>query len=200
MRWSNSARLGLAMLIASATVIGDHDTGAAQASGGIDYRVLATAKTSTMEKEMNEAAEAGFRFQAVMGGDTAIGGSEVVAVMSRMGDSKGRFGYKLLATSKTSTMEKELQQAADSGFEYRAQTVFTSAFGGEEVVCILERDKDSGPQRSQYKLLATSKTSTLQKELLEVGKAGYQIVGMTVGKTAMGGNELVAITRRAMPQ
>jgi hypothetical protein len=197
MRWSNSPQLGLAILVASATWIGAHETVAAQANVGIDYRVLATTKTSTMEKELNQAAEAGFRFQAVMGGDTAIGGSEVVVVMSRMGDSKGRFGYKLLATSKTSTMEKELQQAADAGFEYRGQTVFMSAFGGEEVVCILERDKDGGPQRSQYKLLATAKTSTLQKELLEVGSVGYQIVGMTVGKTAMGGTELIAITRRA---
>jgi hypothetical protein len=109
MRWSNSARLGLAILATSAVLIGDHETVAAQANVGIDYRVLATAKTSTMEKELNEGAEAGFRFQAVMGGDTAIGGSEVVAVMSRTGASKGRFRYKLLATSKTSTMEKELQ-------------------------------------------------------------------------------------------
>jgi hypothetical protein len=31
----------------------------------------------------HEAAEAGFRFQAVMGGDTAIGGSELVAIMRR---------------------------------------------------------------------------------------------------------------------
>jgi hypothetical protein len=38
-------------------------------SSKIDYRVLATNRTSTMEKELNEAAEAGFRFQAVMGGD-----------------------------------------------------------------------------------------------------------------------------------
>jgi hypothetical protein len=74
--------------------------------------------------------------------------------------------------------------------------VFNSAFGGDEVVCILEHDKDGGPERSQYKLLATNKTSTLQKELLEAGSAGYQIVGMTVAKTAMGGNELVSITRR----
>ena len=162
----------------------------------VDYRVLATNKTSTMEKELNEAAEAGFQFQAVMGGDTAIGGSEVVAVVSRGAEPKGRFAYKLLATSKTSTMEKELQQAADAGFEYRGQTVFKSTFGGEEVVCILERDKESGAERSQDKLLATSKTSTLQKELLEAGSIGYQIVGMTVGKTAMGGSELVAILRR----
>jgi hypothetical protein len=162
----------------------------------VDYRVLATNKTSTMEKELNEAAEAGFRYQAVMGGDTAIGGSEVVVVVSRMAEAKGRFSYKLLATSKTSTMEKELQQAADAGFEYRGQTVFKSTFGGEEVVCILERDKDSGAERSQYKLLATSRTSTLQKELLDAGRVGYQILGMTVGKTAMGGTELVAILRR----
>ena len=94
-------------------------------------------------------------------------------------------------------MEKELQEAADAGFEYRAQTVFKSAFGGEEVVCILERDKDAGAQRSQYKLVATSKTSTLQKELLDAGAAGYRVLGMTVGKTAFGGRELVAIVRRA---
>jgi hypothetical protein len=162
----------------------------------VDYRVLATNKTSTMEKELNEGAEAGFRYQAVMGGDTAIGGSEVVVVVSRTAEAKGRFSYKLLATSKTSTMERELQQAADAGFEYRGQTVFKSTFGGEEVVCILERDKDSGNERSQYKLLATSRTSTLQKELLEAGRVGYQVLGMTVGKTAMGGNELVAILRR----
>jgi hypothetical protein len=49
----------------------------------------------------------------------------------------------------------------------------------------------------QYKLVATSKTSTLEKELLEAGAAGYEVIGMTVGKTALGGNELVAITRRA---
>jgi hypothetical protein len=180
--------------------LADSHLAAAQANPGIDYRVLATSKTSTMEKELNEAAEAGFRFQAVMGGSTAIGGNEVVAVLSRSNEVKGRFGYKLLATSKTSTMEKELQEAADAGFEYRGQTVFKSAFGGEEVICVLERDSGAGAQKSQYKLLATTKTSTMQKELLEAGSAGYQIVGMTVAKTAIGGKELVSILRRARAQ
>jgi hypothetical protein len=183
-------------LVVSAAAVAALYVPARAVAQSVDYRVLATNKTSTMEKELNEAAEAGFRYQAVMGGDTAIGGSEVVVVVSRTAEAKGRFSYKLLATSKTSTMEKELQQAADAGFEYRGQTVFKSTFGGEEVVCILERDKDSGAERSQYKLLATSRTSTLQKELLDAGRIGYQILGMTVGKTAMGGNELVAILRR----
>jgi hypothetical protein len=184
--------LGLALHTIAVT-LGSPALARAQA---VDYRVLATTKTSTMEKELNEAAEQGFRYSAVMGGDTAIGGSEVVAVVARIGEARGRFSYKLLATSKTSTMEKELQQAADAGFEYRGQTVFKSAFGGEEVVCILERDKDAGVERGQYKLLATSRTSTLQKELIEAGRMGYHVLGMTVGKTAMGGNELVAILRR----
>ena len=61
-----------------------------------DYRVLATSKTSTLEKELNEAADAGFRFSFVMGGDTAIGGSEGVAVMTRA-PSGASFAYKLLA-------------------------------------------------------------------------------------------------------
>jgi len=165
-------------------------------ASAFEYRVLATSKTSTMEKELNEAADAGYRFDAVMGGETAIGGAEVVAVMSRHPDAKARFSYKLLATSKTSTMEKELQEAAEAGFEYRDQTVFKSLFGGTEVICILEREADAGARRSQYKLLATTKTSTLQKELQEAGAAGYQLRGMTVAKTAMGGKELVAILRR----
>jgi hypothetical protein len=163
----------------------------------IDYRVLATNKTSTMEKELNQAADAGFRFQQVMGGESAFGGSEVVVVMAATNPGKGRYAYKLLATSKTSTMQKELQEASDAGYEYKGQTVFGSTFGGDEVVVILERDKDGVGSKYDYKLMATSKTSTLEKELKAAGAAGYETIGMTVSKTAVGGKELVAITRRA---
>jgi hypothetical protein len=163
---------------------------------GLDYRVLATLKTSTLEKELNEAAEAGFRFNAAMGGKSAFGGKEVIVVMSRVPSGKARYAYKLLATSKTSTMEKELQQAADAGFEYAGQTVFESSFGGDEVVVILQRDKDAPAGPAQYKLFATSRTSTLEKELLNAGRAGYEVLGLTVAETAFGGKELVAIARR----
>ena len=97
----------------------------AQVTPGYEYRVLATAKTSTMEKELNAGAEAGFRFQAVMGGETP-GGSEVVVVMVRSADVKARVAYRLLATSKTSTMEKELQDAAEAGFDYRGRSAMSS--------------------------------------------------------------------------
>jgi hypothetical protein len=159
--------------------------------------VLATNKTSTMEKEMNEAAEAGFRFAAVMGGETAFGGSEVVVVMTRTKGDTARAHYKLLATGKTSTMQKELQEAGDGGYEYRGQTVFKSAFGGKEVIVLLERDKSTGDRiRYQYRLVATKKTATMQKELGEAADAGYQFIGLTVAETLVGGSEVVGILRK----
>jgi hypothetical protein len=162
-----------------------------------DYRVLATSKTATMQKEMQSAAEAGFRFAAVMGGETSFGGKEVVVLMQKSG-SGATYDYRLLATNKTSTMQKELQEASDAGFEYVGQTVFQSAFGGQEVGCILERHREAKPNpgRYEYKLLATKRTSTLEKELQSVGDQGFTAIGMTVGETALGGSELVVITRR----
>jgi hypothetical protein len=170
---------------------------AISAAQTISYRLLATNKTSTMQKEMNDAAEAGYRFGGVMGGETAFGGSEVVTVMFRPPEAAPLYDYRLLATSKTSTMQKEMQEAGDAGFEYRSQTVFSSAFGGDEVVVILERNRKAPLQLFEYHLLATSKTSTMQKELQQAGEGGFEFVGMTVGKTAMGGKEVVVITRRA---
>ncbi|HEU0005251.1 MAG TPA: hypothetical protein VFS12_04600 [Terriglobia bacterium] len=164
-----------------------------------EYRVLATKKTSTMEKELNAAGTEGFRFEGIMGGNTEWGGSEAVAVVSRERgvEKRASFEYWLMATSKTSTMQKEMQQAADQGFGYRGQTVFETTFGGKEVSVIMERDRDAKPERHEYKLLATSKTSTMQKELIEAGEAGFQFVGMTVAETAFGGKELVTILRRS---
>jgi len=162
----------------------------------VDYRVLATNKTSTMQNEMQEAAAAGFRFGGVMGGETSFGGSEVVVVMVKSGP-KQRFDYRLLATSKTSTMQKEMQEAGDAGYEYRGQTVFKTMFGGKEVVVILERNSDAPvKERFEYRLMATKKTSTLQKELSDAGAQGYDFVGLTVAETAIGGAEVVAILRR----
>src|SRR5204863_9319095 len=111
-------------------------TAYAQAPAERSYKVLATTKTSTMQKEMQEAGDAGYRFVAVMGGDTAIGGSEVVVLMEKVASDRTKYGYRLLAASKTSTLQKELHESADAGWEAVGQTVFSSTFGGEETVGI----------------------------------------------------------------
>ena len=108
------------------------------ASPVLEYRLLATKRTSTMQKELNEAAAGGFRFLSVMKGETGFAGDEIVSILVReSGSTTPRYEYRLLATSKTSTMQKELQEAGDAGFEYRDQTVHG------EVMTILERDLEA---------------------------------------------------------
>ena len=64
---------------------------------------------------------------------------------------------------------------------------------------VLEREPDGKPIPYEYKLLATSKTSTMQRELQQAATMGYRFVGMTVASTAIGGKEVVAITRKLIP-
>ena len=119
-----------------------------------------------------------------------------ILLVASVAAAQNPIGYKLLATSKTSTMQKEMQAAGDAGYEYKGHTVFPSMFGGDEVVAILESDRQAPPVLHEYRLLATTKTGTMERELGTAGEAGFQFVGMTVSKTAMGGSEVVVITRR----
>ena len=163
-----------------------------------EYKVLATTRLSTMEKEIGEAADEGYAYRSVMGGQTSFGGSEAVVIMQREigSEPKGRKLYKLLGTNKTSTMQKEMQELGEEGFEYRGQTVFATTFGGQQVVVIMELDVENPTKRVDYLLLATKKTSTLEKELREAGAEGFEVMDLTVSKTAFGGTELVTILRR----
>jgi hypothetical protein len=106
---------------------------------GTTYRVLATNKTSTMQKEMQEAGDAGYRFVAAMGGDTAIGGKEVVVLMERASGDAGHYEYRVQATNRTSTLQRELQELADQGFQAVGMTVGATALGGKELVVITRR-------------------------------------------------------------
>jgi hypothetical protein len=140
----------------------------AQTSAG-EYRLLATSRTSTMEKELNAAAADGYRLEGTMGGDTR---GEVITVM-RKAQRGSKYHYKLLATSRTGTMQKELQEAANEGYDYRGYT----ARG--EVLVILERDVTKPARKNyEYKLLATSRTSTMQKELDDAVEAGFEFVAV----------------------
>lgn len=180
-------------------LLGHSIASATPANEQIEYKLLATNKTSTMEKEMNAAAADGFRFDGTMGGETAGGGNEIVVIMSRKaGAPTERYQYRLLATNKTSTMQKELSAAGADGFLYAGQTVYNSAFGGREVAVILERN-DAQKTAYEYKLLATARTSTMQKELNGAGQDGFIFCGMTVAETSFGGREVVSILRRQVP-
>lgn len=108
----------------------------AQAQGR--FMLLATNRTGTMEDELNAAGADGYRFVGTQGGETAFGGSEVVVIMER--DPEGRrYRYMLLATSRTGTMEQELNDVPPE-FEVVGMTIFDSTFGGDESAVILQAE------------------------------------------------------------
>lgn len=150
---------------------------AAQAPAGEGrYRLLVTARTSTMEKEVNEAAAQGYRI--LVGGPTNT--AEMAILMERVATSAAPYKYRLLATDRTGTMQKELSEAADGGYRLIPSTmVFKKALmsNAAEMVLLVEL-APTGAKRYEYKLLATSRDTTLQKELAEAQDAGYLVVGM----------------------
>jgi hypothetical protein len=139
------------------------------------YLLLSTVKTSTMQKELDEVASQGFRI--IVG---AQGGSqsEMVLFLERVATPPDTYKYKLLATTKTSTMEKELNQAASEGYRLLARAILAKeGLLSNEVITILELAPRSD-KKYNYRLLATSRTSTLQKEVSQAEADGYVLVGL----------------------
>ena len=97
----------------------------------------------------------------------------MAAPASAQKSSAGEPQYKLLATRRTGTMQKEIDEISAQGY----RILVGSPTSSTEMAVFLSRE---GTPESQYKykLLATTLTSTLQKEVTEAQQAGYRIVGM----------------------
>lgn len=122
--------------VVAASILASAVPDAAQAQDR--FILLATNRTGTMEDELNAAGADGYRFVGTQGGETAFGGSEVVVIMER--DPEGRrYRYMLLATSRTGTMEQELNSVPPE-FEVVGMTIFDSTFGGDESAVILQAE------------------------------------------------------------
>ena len=102
--------------------------------------------------------------------------------------------YLLLATTKTSTMQEELDEAAKAGF----RILVGSPTSGDEMVILMQRVA-TPPDTYAYQLLATTKTGTMQKELTEAAAQGFRLLPRTMiaKKQAFFNNvEVVALLER----
>lgn len=117
------------------------------------YKLLATRRTGTMQKEIDEVASQGYRI--LVGSPTS--GTEMAVFLSREGTPESPYKYKLLATTRTGTMNKELNEMADQGYRLIPSTMIakTQMLGGVEIVMIMERPPVPTKQY-EYKLLATT--------------------------------------------
>ena len=139
------------------------------------YLLLATAKTGTMQKELDDAAAKGYC--VLVGSPTT--GPEMAVFLEKLAEPPNTYKYKLLATSLTTTMEKELNETGAQGYRLLVRTMVSKIrfLGVVEIVAILEKEPNS-TKKFEYKLLAARLTTTLQKELDEAMSQGYVILGM----------------------
>ena len=142
-----------------------------------------------MQEELDTAAAAGFRVH--MGSPTST--DEMVIFMERTAEPPNTYKYLLLATTQSDTFQEELAEATAEGYRLLPRTMVSKsrAFGRNEVVAILELAPGE-TQRYEYKLLATSRTSTLQTEVTELAEAGFVIAGLVSS-----GEHMVIMERQA---
>ena len=76
--------------------------------------------------------------------------------------------YLLLATNRTSTMQNEMQEAAAQGYVYIGLMGGETSFGGSEVVVVMKRLYTEETARYDYRLMATTKTSTMLSWLVSL--------------------------------
>ncbi len=125
-----------------------------------------------------------------LGNTIALSWSFVIAVASATAVQPAGEKFLLLATSRTGTMEEELNEAGARGYRFAGAQGGETAFGGDEAVVIMTLDPEG--RRFRYILLATSRTGTMQRELNEVPPE-YDFAGMTVFRSAFGGQEAAVV-------
>jgi hypothetical protein len=139
------------------------------------FLLLATTKTSTMQKELDQAAAAGYRVLA----GSRTRGAEAAIILEKIATPPAVYEYYVLATTRTSTMERELNDQAARGFRLlpRTMTGKDHPISGEEIFMLMEKAPGSAA-RFKYRLLATTRTGTLQKEMAQTVDDGYEVVGI----------------------
>jgi hypothetical protein len=139
------------------------------------YLVLSTKRIQTMEKELDEVARKGFRI--LYGAPTQS--FDMAILLKRVPEAKNEpYGYRILATSRTKTMEKELNEFASQGYRLLPRTItFKSGFLTNELLMILERDPQA-KMKHEYKLISADKETKLHKKIDEAGAQGFLPITM----------------------
>lgn len=142
-----------------------------------NYLVLSTKKIGTMEKELDEVAAKGFR---VLYSAPTQQLDMALFLKRSEGNEENLAAYKILATSKISTMRKELNQFAEKGYRFLPRTaIFKSGFITAEFVTVMERLANP-VYRYEYKLIQGRKETKVHKEI-EAGIAdGYKPITMII--------------------
>ena len=141
------------------------------------YLVISTKRIQTMEKELDEAAAKGFR--VLYGAPTQQ--FDMAILLRRIQEpTSAPYSYKVLATSRIKTMEKELNDLAAQGYQLLPRTIiFKQGFLTAELVMLMERAPNSN-KKYEYKLVQGRKEVKIHKEIDETGAQGFLPVTMII--------------------
>lgn len=172
--------LMLLSLIASAVAQDRAKTDGVKIDDDQTYLVLSTKRIQTMEKELDEAAAKGFR--VLYGAPTEHW--DMAILLRRVQDSEqAPYSYKVLATSRNKTMQKELNEVAGQGYRLLPRTIiFKQGLLTAELVMLMEREPKSG-KSYEYKLVTAGKETKLHTKIDEAVTQGFTPVTMiTIGQ------------------
>lgn len=144
-----------------------------------NHLILSTKRIQTMEKELDEVAAKGFR---VLYGAPTVS-YDMALFLEKSENPERPFSYKILATSRNKTMEKELNEQAAKGFRLLPRTmIFKQGLFTAEVVSVMEREFESN-DIYEYKLVEAGKETKLQEKIDAARADGFNPVTMiTLGE------------------
>ena len=165
--------------------------------------VLDARRISTMQKELDQAAAAGYRVvhadveeleagieagetrgqkgrdtysRTVTSQEISVPLDEMKVTLVRATQPPDSFQYKVLAAFRASTVEKELNKLGAQGFRLIPEAILEKGhlIGSPELVMLLEKSPTSADLYN-YLVVATDRESTLQKEVNQALKDGYTL-------------------------
>jgi hypothetical protein len=116
-------------------------------------------------------------------------GAEVIVVLEQ---TAAKYEYRLVATTRTGTLQRELNEAAEAGYRVIPRAVTTKRSGGTagvlrslgnpnrdegELLIVMEKGPE-GNSGALYQVLATGRTGTLQKEMSETASKGFALLAL----------------------
>jgi hypothetical protein len=143
------------------------------------YKLLSTERTSTMQKELNQCA--GYRLVDGSPANTAM-------LLEKVSSPGNSYQYRFSSTVKVSTLQKEINQAAAEGYRFHPLALGVrevrplGLFGGTmmtEYTAVMEKASDASGSY-QYQIVATSRESTMTKEINRAWAAGFQVVATVI--------------------
>ena len=163
-----------------------------------EYKVLATTRLATMDKELEAAAAEGYEFRGISTQSKLVpfSSGETLIVMERpVGETKRRFYYRLVTAQEKKTVQEELDEAVSAsytpvelilGFDSDKLSVL---FGPRYyATIILGRDVNrviASKDRREYRYLWTNKVSTMEKEMNQAAKAGFEFHQTSLGSMTL---------------